>query len=437
MDQKLQTSGPLSEQQVSTLFYFLDKEKRKIIKNDKNKSENSHIRTLTWYGMKDSKLEIMVGEKQAESLEEWLKNQRSINYWDILSQLLQGIYQIHKLGFIGRCIRWEDIRVVQGILIYKNFGYCDRLVKAPENVYLKFSTFETDLWLVGAIMWKIVSKKNIYDENQGIDPKNINLTFNFNVNDSGLDPELYELLKQMLQIYQIQRIPLPQIFQHKKLNLTIEQKQVMSEFYKNFQLKHLLSQRKNQFKRNYLIYIQDIKPLQLFFYYLEECSILKYFYQTYLEIQLLNLAYHISFYFPNQNQNILNEINTLIIKKIVILSSNLKQQILFPQLPIQFRGQEEKFINDPYYKQLKQKIVEQQNKLDKINDQMSQNNEFLTIQDINSKFNSYTIDGIQSIMSILLVNILKKSFINQKDFLFIKSMTLEEMFEYEVKERLI
>lgn len=65
-------------------------------------------------------------------------------------------------------------------------------------------------------------------------------------------------------------------------------------------LKDLLNIRKNTFLRDYLLYIKkENKSPNVFFFYLEDSPILKFFYQSYIEIQLLNLAYHLSFYFPN------------------------------------------------------------------------------------------------------------------------------------------
>ncbi|CAD8132351.1 unnamed protein product [Paramecium octaurelia] len=436
MAQRILNSGPLDESQIIIQEKFLSKEKQILSKCiPQNKS---HIRNVSFFCMKDNYLRYQTEQDNADSLEIWLSKQKNVNYWNILSQLLVGISQIHQLGFIGRSLKYEEIRVVDNNLIYRTFDYADRLSYAPENKLLKFSTYETDLWLVGAIMWRIIKGISIYDELQQSDNiSEITLTFNFQRNEANIDQELYQLLSKMLQIYQNNRISLVQIFQYPKLNLPSTQVQTICNFYQKIQLKSVLKFRKYSFLRDYQLYLsKPSMPPRIFCFYLEDSPILKCFYQQYIEIQLLNFAYHLSFYFPNQDPEVLKELDKLIIQKMILISKKLKQQIILTILPTQFIGQEELFINDPNYHKLKNQIITQLNKLFEMNKKYFQDSELLNIQEIDHKFNSYSTDGNRTLMSCLLINILKNSSVNEKSHIYIQSLTLEKMFENEVQERL-
>ncbi|CAD8141022.1 unnamed protein product [Paramecium pentaurelia] len=434
--QNIYISGQLDDAQFVTLLKFLAKEKKalsKVIPQNK-----SHIRNLEHYGIQDHNLKYRTAQDNAQTIDKWVQQQKTINYWDILTQLLIGIQQMHKLGFIGRSIKYEEIKVVDNLLIYKTFGYADSMNQAPENKYLKLTTYETDIWLVGAIMWQIISKRSIYDDQQIKDNRNeIKLSFNFQINELNIEEDLYQLLQKMLSIYQNKRISLVQIFQHPKLLITPIEKETISNFYKKIKLKDLLNFRKNSFLRDYLLYIKQetIQP-KIFIYYLEDTPILKLFYQSYIEIQLLNFAYHLSFYFPNSDPEILKELNGLIIQKMILISKQLKQLITLNQLPSQFHGQEELYLNDINYSKLKKQIVLQENRLLYMNKNFFQDSALLTMQDIDNKFNTYSTDGSYSIMSVILINILNNSRVNQKSNIYIQSVTLEQMFEYEVQKRL-
>ncbi|CAK66612.1 unnamed protein product (macronuclear) [Paramecium tetraurelia] len=436
MAQRILNSGPLDETQTIIQEKFLSKEK--LVLSKCIPQNKSHIRNLTYFGMKEQNLKYQTEEDNAESLEKWLLKQKNVDYWNILSQLLVGISQIHQLGFIGRSIKYEEIRVINNNLIYRTFDYADRLNCAPENKVLKFSTYETDLWLIGAIMWRIIKGNSIYEELQQSDNINeIKLTFNFQRNEAGVDEELYQLLSKMLQIYQNNRISLVQIFQYPKLNLPSTQIQTICNFYQKIQLKTILKFRKNSFLRDYSLYQSkpNLNP-RIFCFYLEDSPILRCFYQHYVEIQLLSFAYHLSFYFPNKDPNVQKELDKLIIQKMILVSKQLKQQIILTLLPTQFKGQEELFINDPNYHQLKNQVITQLNKLIEMNKKYFQDSELLKMQEIDQKFNSYSTDGSVTLMSYLLINILKNSSVNEKSNIYIQSLTLEEIFENEVQERL-
>lgn len=95
--------------------------------------------------------------------------------------------------------------------------------------------------------------------------------------------------------------------------ITSDERINICNFYKHIKLKDLLNFRKNSFLRDYFLYRNKEIPPKVYFYYIEECPILKYYYKLYIEILLLNFAFHLSFYFPNKDPQILFEISGLII----------------------------------------------------------------------------------------------------------------------------
>ncbi|CAD8060716.1 unnamed protein product [Paramecium sonneborni] len=389
----------------------------------------SHLRILQHFGFQGKQFLLHDKSDRMKYMSKFQNIiQANYNYWNILTQLLEGIFQMHQLGFIGRCISYETLYVNSDTLIFCQFGYFHEFKNAPENIFKKFTTFETDLWLVGAILWKIITKQDLIT-NKSL---TIKMSFNFQNNDQNLDSELYVVLKQILQIYQTQRIPFTQLLIHKKLQFQEEFKQQMLNFYENYQIEHLLKIWK------YSLY-RDFQNGKLFFYQIKVETI-KYYYKCYVQIQLLNFAFHLSFLFPNNDENVLLYINSLIIQKMYLLSKELKFQVL----TFQVSEHHSQFNTDlgigffchQNYQNLRKEILSQHNKLLILKQSQANNIQIDCQHDINVEINKFDHKGQLTLPQKLLINILNNSSVKQLSHIQFTALSLVEIFEHEIYSRL-
>ncbi|CAD8057964.1 unnamed protein product [Paramecium primaurelia] len=286
---------------------------------DKNQSENQ----------KKVKFNCKPDFTKLKSLELLnLENQINFNHFqDIFQQLIEGLYEMHKNNFIGRCISIECITYTIGkTLNYGSFGYfhsVDQLQFPPECLYKLINTYETDYWLVAKIMWQLYNKKREYygKSIQQLGQDLLKFEIKAQYIDENKEPnQLVKLINKMLPINCGQRISIYKVLDQ----LNFKLKEEMKSFYSNYEFgPYFLRLMKSTQKRDYQkIFVYEIDLTN---------KICNNFCQEIFQILLTYIALQLSFHFPTKEENIYPLLLSTLSKYLTISSKILKDKLILQE----------------------------------------------------------------------------------------------------------
>ncbi|CAD8064154.1 unnamed protein product [Paramecium sonneborni] len=302
-------SPQLIQQNLVDNQQFLDQE----IQSKLTDSNGPHLRHLKSFSIQDGyKGRIINYDCQPnflnlKSLKD-LSNQNSINtnhYQDILTQLIQGLYEMHKNQFIGRSFSYETItyELAAKKLVYFNFGFFHSVEQtqfSPECLYKLLYTYESDYWLVAKIMWQLlVKKRDCYNTDIKIFGKNI---LNYQLDEIKIDPqlgqpkELIELINEMLPIYCGRRKTISKLLDEQYLKLDNQGRTLMKQFYEKYSFgSYILKIMQQTFKRD---------SQKIFVYYIDlKNKVCNRFVKEIFQILLTYIALQLVFHYPTQDKN--------------------------------------------------------------------------------------------------------------------------------------
>ncbi|CAD8150692.1 unnamed protein product [Paramecium octaurelia] len=300
-----------------------------------------HLRHVIKYHFNQKKIEFecFPDFTKLKSLEELSLNNELENkdLKEIFKQLIEGLYELHKNNFIGRCLTLNCITYEKQTnkLNYGSYGFfhsADQLQFPPECLYKMINTYESDFWSIAKIMWQIYTKTNDYYGKSILELGKDLLAYKIEaqmININKEPTELVQLINKLLPVYCGQRMTIDELLEQKYLDFDQQKREQMKNFYKTYQFEHYF------LKLMKKTHLRD--PQKIFVYYIDlDNPICQEYRKEIFQILLTYIALQLSFHYPNNDEKKKDRYQKLVstLSKYLTISS----KILKDKLVLQEKG---------------------------------------------------------------------------------------------------